>query len=240
MKYKAVLFDLGSTLIEYENHSWDELGKTGILAAFPYLQSKFPHLTAVAEFGPQFYGHLRNILDSRKDYAEVELIRTIAEIFKRMGLRTDDDTVETFAKIYYQPVSDQLTMIPNADRILARIKKAGMIIGLVSNSIFPEKYHRAEMDKLGLLQYFNFTIFSSTIGTRKPGKEIFDLALSKAGVKPSEAIFIGDRFDVDILGAANAGIESVWKYRSGRENPDGIEPDYSIEDLNELESIVLK
>ncbi len=240
MKYKAALFDLGSTLIEYENHSWDELGKMGIMAAFPYLQKKFAHLTAVSEFGPLFYKQLRDILDSRTEYSEVELLATITEIFKRLGLRATPTDIESFAEIYYKPVTDQLTMISNADVILEKLKKAGLKIGLVSNSIFPEKYHRKEMESLGLLKYFDFTIFSSTVGMRKPGKAIFDIALKTANVRPSEAIFTGDRFDVDIAGAANAGIVSVWKYRAGRENPDGIEPDYSIEDLIELETIILK
>ncbi len=240
MKYKAVFFDLGSTLIEYENYTWDELGKKGIMAAFPFAKKKFPHLTVVNEFGPEFYRHLRDILDSRENYSEVELFGVVAEIFKRMGLRTEDGFVEEFAGIYYKPVTEQLTMIPNADTILKKLKAAGLIIGLISNSIFPEKYHLGEMERFGLLKYFDFTIFSSSVGVRKPGKAIFEMALNKANVEPSEAIFIGDRFDADVAGAANSGIESVWRYRAGRENPDGIEPDYSIEDLNELETIVLK
>jgi FMN phosphatase YigB (HAD superfamily) len=91
-----------------------------------------------------------------------------------------------------------------------------------------------------LLKYFDFTIFSSSVGVRKPGKRIFEMALEQAGVTNKEVIFIGDRFDADIAGAANAGIVSVWKYREARENPDGIEPDYSIVNLAELETIVLK
>lgn len=240
MKYKAVLFDLGSTLIEFENHGWGEMGKEGIISAFPYLKEQFPHLTTVEEFGPAFYEHLMDILDNRKNHSEVELLSTIAEIFKRMNIDADDNIIEEFAKIYYKPVTDQLTLIPNADTVLDTFKKAGLVIGLVSNSIFPEKYHRGEMERFDLLKYFDFTIFSSTVGVRKPGKAIFDMALEKADVDASEAIFIGDRFDADVAGAANAGIESVWRYREGRENPDGIEPDYSIEDLNELVTIVLK
>lgn len=240
MKYKAVFFDLGSTLIEYENHSWEELGKRGIMAAFPYVQKKFPNLTAVAEFGPEFYHHLRSILDSRENFSEVELFGVVAEIFRRMSLKVDSGFVEEFAGIYYKPITDQLTMIPNADTILIKLKDAGLIVGLISNSIFPEKYHRGEMERFGLLKYFDFTIFSSSVGVRKPGQAIFEMALKQANIKPSESIFIGDRFDADVAGAAGSGIESVWKYRAGRENPDGIEPDYSIENLIELETIVLK
>jgi FMN phosphatase YigB (HAD superfamily) len=96
------------------------------------------------------------------------------------------------------------------------------------------------MERFGLLKYFDFTIFSSSVGMRKPGKKIFNMALKRAGVNSSRAIFIGDRFDIDIAGAKNAGITTVLKYREGRENPNNIEPDFNIFNLDELKTIVLK
>ena len=239
MKYKAALFDLGSTLIEFENHDWPALGKMGIINAYPFMKEKFPQMLELNEFGPTFYQYLRDILDQRENNSEIALTDSCAMIFERMGLQISDGTIEKFINIYYQPVADQITLIPGAAEILEKLKDAGKTIGLVSNSIFPEKYHLGEMEQFGLLKYFDFTIFSSGVGIRKPGKEIFDMALKKADVAASQAIFIGDRFDADIIGAKNAGIVSVWKYRENRENPDNIKPDYSIVNLEELETIVL-
>ena len=240
MTYKAVLFDLGSTLIEYENSEWAELGKMGIKAAHPYLQGLFPCLPPVEIFGPRFYAHLREILDGRDGEDEVNLYDAVTEIFQRMDIVSQDGLIEKFVDIYYKPVTDQISMIPGAVEVLEAIKESGKIIGLVSNSIFPEKFHLGEMKRFGLHKYFDFTIFSSSVGFRKPGRKIFDLALSKAGISNTEAIFIGDRFDADIAGAKNVGIKSVWRTRTGRENPDDVEPDYSIENLTDLLTIVLK
>jgi HAD superfamily hydrolase (TIGR01509 family) len=239
MKYKTVLFDLGSTLIEFENHDWTTLGKMGILSAHPYLKRHFPNLPEVERFGPTFYQYLREILDGRTDHSEVKLYEACNQIFQRMGLVMTDGIVMNFVKIYYKPVRDQITLIDGADDILKKLKKAGLIVGLVSNSIFPESFHLDEMEYFGLRKYFDFTIFSSAVGMRKPGRKIFDLALEKAGAKNSEAIFIGDRFDADIGGAAASGITSVWKRRADRENPDDIEPDFKITYLSELEAIIL-
>ena len=240
MTYKAVLFDLGSTLIEYENHEWAELGKMGIKAAHPYLKGLFPDLSPVEIFGPSFYKHLRDILDSRAGEAEVGLYDAVSEIFQRMKIVYRDGLVEKFVDIYYKPVTDQISLIPGAVEVLQAISDSNKVIGLVSNSIFPEKFHLGEMKRFGLHKYFDFTIFSSSVGFRKPGRRIFDLALKRAGVSPSEAIFIGDRFDADIAGAKNAGMTSIWRHRAGRENPDTIEPDYSIDNLTDLLPIVLK
>jgi len=239
LKYKAVLFDLGSTLIEFENHDWHTMGKMGIINAYPFMKEKFPHLLELNKFGPTFYGYLKDILDQREDYSEIALTDSCEIIFKRMGLQINDGIVEKFIDIYYQPVADQITLIPGAVEILDKFKSASLIIGLVSNSIFPDKFHLGEMEQFGLLKYFDFTIFSSTVGFRKPGKAIFDMALKEANVAASQAIFIGDRFDADIAGAQNAGIVSVWKNRENRENPENVNPDYSIVNLEELETIVL-
>jgi len=239
LKYKAALFDLGSTLIEFENHDWPTMGKMGIINAYPFMKEKFPRLLELNEFGPAFYEYLKEILDERDDFSEIALTESCAKIFERMGMPISDGIIEKFIDIYYQPIADQITLIPGAIEILDKLKNAGLIIGLVSNSIFPEKYHLGEMEQFGLLKYFDFTIFSSGVAIRKPGKAIFDLALQKAGVEASRAIFIGDRFDADIIGAKNAGIISVWKYRENRDNPDNVKPDYSILNLEELEIIVL-
>jgi HAD superfamily hydrolase (TIGR01509 family) len=240
LKYEAAFFDLGSTLIEFENHDWHTMGKTGIINAYPFMKERFPRLLEVNKFGPTFYEYLKDILDRRDDYSEIALTESCAMIFERMGMQINDGIIEKFIDIYYQPITDQITLIPGAVEILDKLKNAGLIIGLVSNSIFPEKYHLGEMEQFGLLKYFDFTIFSSGVGVRKPGRAIFDIALRKAGVKASRAIFVGDRFDADIIGAKNAGIVSVWKFRENRENPENVKPDYSIVNLEELETIVLE
>ena len=240
MRFKAVLFDLGSTLIEYENHDWPTLGKMGLAEGYPYLKKVHPHLSELEIFGETFYKHFRKILDSRENYAEVNLYDACARIFKIMNLTMINGQIEEFVDFYYEPVTRQITLISGAVEILKKLKSNNFTIGLVSNSIFPEKFHRQEMDRFGLLKYFDFTIFSSSVGIRKPSVKIFNMALAKANVESSAAVFVGDRFDADIAGAKNAGIAAIWKHREGRENPDNVEPDYSIINLDELESIIVK
>jgi HAD superfamily hydrolase (TIGR01662 family) len=239
MKFKAVLFDLGSTLIEYENHDWPTLGKMGLAEGYPYIKKIHPEAPEPDIFAQSFYGYLRDILDSRAEDSEINLYDACNEIFRKMNLAMIDGQIEKFTDYYYAPVTRQITVIPYAPEILQKLKNGGQKIGLVSNTIFPEKFHREEMNRFGLLKYFEFTIFSSTVGIRKPAREIFELALKKAGVDSTEAIFVGDRYDADIAGAKRAGMVTVWKHREQRENPDNIEPDYSIMNLDELGTIIL-
>ena len=50
---------------------------------------------------------------------------------------------------------------------------------------------------------------SAIVGMEKPHPEIFRLATERAGVAPSEAIFIGDTYSTDVGGAQLAGIHGV-------------------------------
>lgn len=239
MKYRAVLFDLGSTLIEYENSDWASLGKQGVIEAYPLLKAAFPDMPPVEKFGPTFYLYLKEILDNeRADYSEFDLYELCDRVFTRMNLISQDGIIEKFVHTYYQPIARQITMEKGAPEILKAIKEAGLTIGLVSNTIFPEKYHLGEMSQFGLLKYFDFTIFSCAVKTRKPGPRIFNLALDRAKTEPGRTIFIGDRYDADIIGAKNAGMTAVWKYHDKRENPDNVKPDYSINQLAELHNII--
>jgi len=147
--YKAILFDLGSTLIEYENHDWAFLGKQGITAGYPYLKSTFPKLMNRDEFTSVFYNRFKILLDGRKDYEEIDLFTACDKVLRQFQLDINPEIVNKFIGLYYQPVTDQISLIPGAEDILRLIKRNNLIIGLVSNSIFMESSHRAEMQKFG-------------------------------------------------------------------------------------------
>jgi putative hydrolase of the HAD superfamily len=63
--------------------------------------------------------------------------------------------------------------------------------------------------ELGLQPYLNFKVTSAEVGCDKPHPEIFQAALKKAQVKPEEVIYIGDQYDIDIVGARGVGIKAL-------------------------------
>jgi putative hydrolase of the HAD superfamily len=63
--------------------------------------------------------------------------------------------------------------------------------------------------KLGLRPYLNFKVTSAEVGYDKPRPEIFLAALKKADAKPAEALYIGDQYQIDILGAHGVGIKAL-------------------------------
>jgi FMN phosphatase YigB (HAD superfamily) len=62
---------------------------------------------------------------------------------------------------------------------------------------------------VGLRRYFEGIFESQTQGVEKPNPKIFERALSQLDLKPSEALYIGDIFEVDVKGANWAGLGAV-------------------------------
>ena len=80
---------------------------------------------------------------------------------------------------------------------------------------------------------------SDEVGWRKPRRDIFDAALERLGVRPEESLFVGDRADMDVLGAQQIGMDAAWINRDGEPLPAGVKaPTYEIRDLGELATIL--
>jgi putative hydrolase of the HAD superfamily len=79
-----------------------------------------------------------------------------------------------------------------------------------------------------LVSYFDAVVVSGELGWRKPHRLIFDTALQGLGVSAEQALFVGDNFELDVVGAARAGIAAVWYTRGRTVQPPSDRPDYPV------------
>jgi putative hydrolase of the HAD superfamily len=89
---------------------------------------------------------------------------------------------------------------------LARLQAAGYRLGVISNSD-----GRAEeaLAAAGLRTFFEVVVDSQLVGFEKPDPRIFHLALQRMGVRPDQALYVGDIYEVDVVGARGAGMSVV-------------------------------
>jgi putative hydrolase of the HAD superfamily len=92
------------------------------------------------------------------------------------------------------------------------------------------------LERIGLAPLLDGVLASATVGARKPDAAIFRRALVVAGVRPSEAIHVGDSLVEDVEGARRAGIEPILLSRDRGKPPPGVR---TIVSLAELESLTL-
>jgi putative hydrolase of the HAD superfamily len=90
------------------------------------------------------------------------------------------------------------------ERLRARYR-----IGLVTDG--DPGIQRAKLRALGLGDAFDVVVLSDELGRgyRKPHPAPFTAALFALGVAPREALFVGDRPDKDVAGAAAAGMACI-------------------------------
>ena len=72
------------------------------------------------------------------------------------------------------------------------------------------------LEKLRLKKWFDVVVGIDSCNSAKPAKEIFLHALTKIGVQPHEALFIGDSVETDYKGAMNVGIKPFLIDREGK------------------------
>jgi len=103
--------------------------------------------------------------------------------------------------------------------VLGDLRSRGLKIGVVSNW---DTRLKTICDGLGLTPLVDFIVISAEVGVRKPDPGIFRLALDKAGVRPEEAIHVGDLPEEDAEGARRAGVRPVLIDRKRRITPEGV------------------
>jgi HAD superfamily hydrolase (TIGR01549 family) len=115
---------------------------------------------------------------------------------------------------------------------LARLRAAGLRLGVVSNS---DGRVEQALEAAGIRHLFDAVVDSTLMGVEKPDPRIFQAALERLGVDPEEAIYVGDLYEIDVLGARAAGIEAVLLVGAGVRRTHDCRTTTSIENLvNEL------
>jgi HAD superfamily hydrolase (TIGR01509 family) len=126
------------------------------------------------------------------------------------GLRVaDTEMVEKIARwrrAYNPPIGVWTTPDPQALDALTLVRQSGLRAAAISNS---DGSVRSVLEALGLTPYLDFVVDSGEVGVEKPDPRIFELALARAGVGPSEAAYIGDLYTIDARGASSAGLHAI-------------------------------
>ena len=238
---KAILFDMGSTLIEFENYTWDVLGRLSAEKGYEFLKGKNIGLPNFEDFSRVLDAEfIKAKSEIENNLKEIKFEKAIFDFFTELNLSTSDGVYGSFLEVYYKPVTDQLTLVDGAEEILKFFKERNLKIGLISNTIFPEKYHLRELKRFGLYPYLDAYFFSSEVGLRKPHPKIFQLTLEKLKVDPTGVVFVGDRLKEDVGGAQNVGMKGILKYHEGRDYTVPVTPDAQVRELKELPETVSK
>src|SRR5579859_2294028 len=164
----------------------------------------------------------------------------IARSASAHNLTLDEATLLEAARRYAIPMRNTLAPMPDVVPTLVTLREQGYLIGMISNTIWPAELHLEDLAAVGVLPYLDHTIFSGEAGLWKPNRVVFEHALAAMGVRPAEAIFVGDNPREDIQGAQRAGMRAVWMHNTEFPLTESIHPDARIHALPELLSVLAR
>jgi HAD superfamily hydrolase (TIGR01509 family) len=209
---EAVLFDWNNTLVQF---TWDDdLLAEGHRAALEAIgRSQDP-----AAFTERYRVVVLEHATPDDDYGE--LLRSI------LGQLSDDE-VSSFIDAEHETWMPAHQVLGSAHALLEALRSRGIKTGVVANS-WPEpaRLLRRDAETFGLAELLDVQVYSSEVGARKPAPEIFLRALAELGVDPLDAMFVGDRLDTDVTGAAAVGMTTVQALWFTADDSPGSEPDF--------------
>ncbi|MEO1034152.1 MAG: HAD-IA family hydrolase [Pseudomonadota bacterium] len=97
----------------------------------------------------------------------------------------------------------------------------------------------ADLALVGIDEHFVDSVTAARAGAAKPHPQIFELAAELTGQPPERFVHVGDDPHLDVDGARQVGMQTVWVNRPGVEWPaDLAPPDVAVADLAELAEVM--
>lgn len=186
---RAVVFDLWGTLI--------------LNPADPNVNGKVavPRLLGLDE--KVFKRILKDEWGTHSDWNEREFF---GALLKKLDMGRDTALLEKILQMWERHYN-AVTLAPGAAELLDLLKRAGYKIGLLSNTEPPSLKLLSRFD---IDRYFHFKVLSYDYKLVKPARELFQIAITKAGVAANEICVIGDKPDIDIWPARQLGMRTIW------------------------------
>lgn len=208
MRYRAAFFDAGGTILG-PHPSFHEavarfLGENGVevdpikvekaLEEMPRLQDPGVTWSTSREASRRFWGSV------------------YSSIIESLGI--DDQSGRLAGALYEQFTRfESYRMFPDVVPAIDELKAAGLAVGLISNF---EEWLEEMLTHWEVAALFDVIVVSGKEGVEKPSPEIFERALARANVAPTQAVYVGDYPVIDIEAAEAVGMSAILIDRQGR------------------------
>lgn len=233
-RYTTLFIDLDNTLYDFSGNSREAYSIVYKLLEYDRWFDSFEHYyTIYEEYNLQLWalyaeGKITKERLNAERYAHPLRVIGVPDA-EAIGVRFWSEAMQRL------PLGQRL--MPYAREVLEYLRPRYRLY-ILSNG-FTELQAR-KMQSAGIAHYFDGVVLSEDIGVNKPNPAIFKHALCVAGVNATEALMIGDNFEVDIEGAQRVGIDQVYydvahlPLSEKHHSP----PTYTIDSLLELKDIL--
>ena len=189
MTYQLVLFDLGGVVFEMESDRLVHQVSQLIGRPFEEVQQAVYHTDLLLPF----------------ELGRISATAYYEGLKKRLKLRW---TYEQFVRAW----NGIFTEHTDVTTLMQRLRKRHRLMALTNTNILHLDHIKASYPSLLVLEDW---VASCDVGLRKPDPQFYRVALERAGVRPSEAVYVDDRPEMVEAGRA-VGLTAVH-FESGRQ-----------------------
>ncbi|RTZ66993.1 MAG: HAD family hydrolase [Aquificaceae bacterium] len=222
MMIKCITFDLDDTLWECKPVIMraEQICYQWIETYYPKISSRYSYEQLIRNRSEYMQSHPDDVYDLtkiRKDW----LSQLAREFAYNQQMAEDAFHVFWLAR-------NEVTLFDGTRDILEQLSKQ-YSLGVVTNG-------NADVNHIGIGQYFDFSVSIADVGAAKPDAKVFHHALNLANCSALETVHIGDHPIYDVTGALNAGLHAIW-YNPGKLSwTEKKFPTATISHLNEIEA----
>jgi putative hydrolase of the HAD superfamily len=230
---KGIFFDLFNTLITYdpprEETQINLLKKHGISITKKAIS---PAIKAGDEY---FYSENSKSLIKNRPSEEQKVFwyEYQERILRQAGVEPDpelvNDVLRELGQVKYKmaPFNDVLP-------VLEKLNHNNYKLGIISNI---DRDINPMCEEMGFSPFLDIILTSHQTGLYKPAPEIFQLACEETGVDLKQALYVGDQYQIDVVGAEKAGMTGVLVDRDDLFD-DNLQEGYRISSLLGLPDLI--
>lgn len=198
---KTCVFDIDDTLYSQRENAAKAEAAVAALAAARYGMA-----------GEEFHRQFRAAFKRQRDqfpalvnfHSRAIRFQFMSEMFGTIPLAD----VGLLHDAYWEAHLRDMEPFPGLVDFLKGLRARGVRIGTCTDMTADWQYKKLE--RLGLMEYFDFMVTSEEAGLEKPSPAMFEAVLAKAGCPAAECVMFGDNYAKDIVGARGVGMDAVW------------------------------
>ncbi len=195
---RAVCLDVDDTLVD---HSASSRGALRLLLGHDGAWPLWQQITDE---------HVARVVAGVVDSDTMRWQRT-KEFFGCLGELLDDAEAVRREGVRVRAMREAWRLFDDVLPCLEWLSAVGVKIAVVTNASGP--YQRSKLANLGVAGYIDEVVIAGELGAAKPDPVIFHTACARLGYAPAEVAHVGDRLDLDAIGARDAGLAGVWLNR---------------------------
>lgn len=226
--YYCLLLDSDDTILDFTTAQRRTVQQT--LEHF-----EFPTDEETQDLFLKIEGEIWEEFNQGKIKKEKLLTERFLRFFRQLGREADAKEMNEY---YLAVLAHHPEPIPGADVFLKAVAEVATL-AVLTNGLEGVQIPRIRMSGLG--RYLDDVLISEKVGIAKPNPKLYDLALKRLGVENKRRVLVvGDSLTADIQGGINAGLDTCWINPTGAPNETGIQPTYTVRNLEEIVPIVME